>query len=122
GIQQDVPSEDLKHFAKAKFLLDNQNNLTSLSLILPIISGPDGTPLKAESTLLVVEHLKSSHPFLVYDLLTKILSTYNGSLAERLTWEKVRIADGIMSYNVTHQPSENETIDTLKNWIDSQNS
>ena len=120
GIQQDIPTEELKQFSKARYLFETHKKSEAISLLFSLISSPDGTPLKGESVLMISEYLKSGYSELIFDLLTITLRSYRGPLAERLTWEKVRLADGIYSNDIPLNSTENEFISELDEWVSSQ--
>ncbi len=120
GVQQEIPTEELRQFSKAKYLFDTHKKSEALSLLFSLITGPDGTPLKSESVLMISDYLKSGNTELIFDLLTITLKSYQGPLAERLNWEKVRLADGIYSNEISHNLADNEFTRELANWISSQ--
>lgn len=120
GVQQDIPTEELRQFSKAKYLFDTHKKSKALSLLFSLITGPDGTPLKGESVLMISDYLKSGNTELILDLLTITLKSYQGPLAERLNWEKVRLADGIYSNEISLNLADNEFTRELANWISSQ--
>lgn len=120
GVQQDIPTEELRQFSKAKYLFDTHKKSEALSLLFSLITGPDGTPLKGESVLMISDYLKSGNTELIFDLLTITLKSYQGPLAERLNWEKVRLADGIYSNEISLNLADNEFTRELANWISSQ--
>lgn len=120
GVQQDIPTEELRQFSKAKYLFDTHKKSKALSLLFSLITGPDGTPLKGESVLMISDYLKSGNTELILDLLTITLKSYQGPLAERLNWEKVRLADGIYSNEISLNLTDNEFTRELANWISSQ--
>jgi tetratricopeptide (TPR) repeat protein len=120
GVQQDIPTEELRQFSKAKYLFDTHKKSEALSLLFSLITGPDGTPLKGESVLMISDYLKSGNTELIFDLLTITLKSYQGPLAERLNWEKVRLADGIYSNEISLNLADNEFTREFANWISSQ--
>lgn len=120
GVQQEIPTEELRQFSKAKYLFDTHKKSEALSLLFSLITGPDGTPLKSESVLMISDYLKSGNTELIFDLLTITLKSYQGPLAERLNWEKVRLADGIYSNEISLNLADNEFTRELANWISSQ--
>ncbi|HAC16401.1 MAG TPA: hypothetical protein DCE78_10730 [Bacteroidetes bacterium] len=120
GMQQETPTEELKQFSQARFLFDTHKKSDAVSLLLPLITSPEGTPLKGESILMASIFLKSGHANLIFDLLTITLSTYQGPLAERLNWEKVRLADGIYSNDTSITLTENQFTQELAQWVSSQ--
>ncbi len=95
GSQAETPTEQLKIFARARFLFDTHQRDEALNVLEPIITTDHSIPLRADALLMVSEHLRTTQPAIVFHLLDMSLPQLSGALAERLHWEKNRLAEGI---------------------------
>lgn len=94
GMVGDSVTAPLRHFSHALFLYDTGNNKAAADSLLPHVVTYDRFGLKDDMVLLIVKAWRNSHPELAYLLVDQFLQDNpTGPLAERLYWERARMAN-----------------------------
>ena len=94
GMVGDSVTAPLRQFSHAMFLYDTGQNEAAVDTLLPNVVNYERFGLKDDMVLLIVKAWRDSHPQLAYLLVDQFLQDNpTGPLAERLFWERARLAN-----------------------------
>jgi len=93
GMMRDSVTAPLNQFSHALYLYDTGKNDAAVDSLLPRVISYDRFELKDDMVLLIVKAWRDTHPELSYLLIDRFLQNNpSGALAERLYWERARLA------------------------------
>ncbi|HKI45713.1 MAG TPA: CDC27 family protein [Balneolales bacterium] len=94
GMVGDSVTAPLRQFSHAMFLYDTGKNEIAVDSLLPHVVNYERFGLKDDMVLLIIKAWRDSHPQLAYLLVDQFLQDNpTGPLAERLYWERARLAN-----------------------------
>jgi len=111
GMVRDSVTPPLRQFSNAMFLYHSGQNEAAVDSLLPRVINYDRFQLKDDMVLLIVRAWRDSQPALAYLLIDQYLQDHpNTTLAERLYWERARLAHTLFR---DHQGPEKPDIEKI---------
>jgi hypothetical protein len=121
GMKDGVASEELTKYANSKFLFEIGKKDDAVEILIPMVTSGYNRPLLGDAILMVSNHLRANYPGIMYSVLDQSLLGYNGALKERLMWEKIRIADGLIGADLPQNVTLEKRFKSLVDWIAAKN-
>lgn len=107
GMQKDSATAELSSFAAAMHQLEHGKLENAMQLMSPWLF-QDRHPLKDDAVLALARRTRTDGVPLVYSLLSQFLNaSSNSPLRERLLWERARIAEQIVTDDLTREINNN---------------
>lgn len=111
GVNQEEPTDELKKFAKARYLFDTGKTGEAINTLKNLITIDFDAPLRGDAVIMLSENLRTVSPAEMYIVLDAVLASgFRGAHRERLLWERVRIANGIRSLETPDKSASDYTV------------
>ncbi|MDZ7694215.1 MAG: hypothetical protein U5K69_24360 [Balneolaceae bacterium] len=112
GLNADSTGSNIEPFAKGVEYFNQGEEQKALESFAPLISGDSYHTLMDEALLVMSRNISRSFTKVYYSAVTNYLDYWGqaSALRERLMWEKARIADQIVSYDISIDGTEDTGI------------
>lgn len=117
GMVRDSVTPPLREFSHAMFLYVTGQDEAVADSLLPRVVNYERFGLKDDMVLLIAKAWRDSHPELAYLLLDRFLQDNpTGPLAERLYWERARLANALYEDHRSIEKLDLEKLNKSHNW------